>query len=382
MNRQTGTRMNHPATQAAKESRERSQGTGHGNQRALPVAAGRILSVAWMVLCLGILVVSSGKAQVASHAPSVNPPTFISTAAFQPVGLPVVRVNGAVLTDRDLLREMYSIFPYARQHNGFPQAMEADIRAGAMKMIIFEELAYQDAKRQHMSVPPAQMARAMADFRQQFHSPQEYQQFLQAEFQGSEKLLHTKVERSLLIDKYLQQEITDKAAVTAAEAKAYYDQHPESFRTPESFSFQSITILPPSNASAAQLQEVPKRAQDALRQAQATRNYDQFGILAEKISDDDFHVMMGEHKAADRSKLPPAVANALETMQPGQVSGIIQFDANAYTILRLTAHVPAGMQKFDTVRDSLREQLTKEKTEQLRQALAVRLRKTAKIETA
>ena len=92
--------------------------------------------------------------------------------------------------------------------------------------------------------------------------------------------------------------------------------------------------------------------------------------------------MMGEHKAADRSKLPPAVANALETMQPGQVSGIIQFDANAYTILRLNAHVPAGMQKFDTVRDSLREQLTKEKTEQLRQALAVRLRKTAKIETA
>jgi hypothetical protein len=38
---------------------------------------------------------------------------------------PVARVNGAVLTDRDLLREMYAIFPYARQHNGFPKAQEA-----------------------------------------------------------------------------------------------------------------------------------------------------------------------------------------------------------------------------------------------------------------
>ncbi len=69
-------------------------------------------------------------------------------------------------------------------------------------------------------------------------------------------------------------------------------------------------------------------------------------------------------------------------MQPGQVSGLIEFDAGAYTILRLNAHIPAGMQKFETVQDALREQLTKEKTEQLRSALATKLSKTAKIEKA
>src|SRR5208337_4677640 len=116
------------------------------------------------------------------------------------------------------------IFPYARVHNGFPQAMEADIRAGAMQMIIFEELVYQEARRRNLTVSPAQMARATAQFRQQFHSLQEYQQFLQGEFQGSQKLLQAKVERSLLIDKLLKQEVTDKAAVSVAEAKAYFDQ--------------------------------------------------------------------------------------------------------------------------------------------------------------
>ena len=69
-------------------------------------------------------------------------------------------------------------------------------------------------------------------------------------------------------------------------------------------------------------------------------------------------------------------------MQPGQVSGLIEFDANDYTILRLNAHIPAGMQKFETIKDALREQLTKEKTEQLRSALATKLSKTAKIEKA
>ena len=61
-----------------------------------------------------------------------------------------------MLTDRDLLREMYAIFPYAKQHGGgFPKEMEAGIRQGALKMIEFEELVYQDAARQHLTIAPA-----------------------------------------------------------------------------------------------------------------------------------------------------------------------------------------------------------------------------------
>jgi hypothetical protein len=307
------------------------------------------------------------------------PEAFSATTTFQPVGRPVVQVNGAVLTDRDLFHEMLAIFPYARVHNGFPKALEADIRTGAMKMMIFEELVYQEAKHRNLTIPPAQLARATTEFRRQFPSPQEYQQFLQEEFQGSQKLLQAKVERSLLIDKLLKQEISDKAVVTVADVKAYYDQHPERFQTPESFAFQSISFLPPRNATAEQLQEARKRAEAALGQAKATINYEQFGLLAEKISDDDFHVMMGDHQAADRSKLPPVIVTALEAMQPGQVSGVIEFDANDFTILRLKARVPAGIQKLEPIQDAVRAQLTKQKTEQLRSALAARLSKNAKI---
>ena len=341
----------------------------------------RIANSQVLVLLL-LMAESTASAQVPSHAPGYVAQAFSSTTPLEAVGRPVVRVNGAVLTDRDLLREMLTIFPYARVHNGFPKALEAEIRDGAMKMMIFEELVYQEAKRRNLTIPPAHTARAMAEFRQQFHSPQEFQQLLQGEFQGSQKLLQAKVERSLLIDKFLKQEVTEKAGVSVAEAKAYFDQHPERFNLPESFSFQSISILPPANATDAQLQEARKRAGQALRQAQATKSYEEFGLLAEKISEDDFRVMMGDHQPADRSKLPPPVVKALLAMQPGQVSGLIEFDSSDFTILRLKAHNPAGMQKFETVQEALREQLTKEKTGQLRSALATRLSKTAKIEKA
>jgi parvulin-like peptidyl-prolyl isomerase len=331
-------------------------------------------------ILLVLTALSSASAQVASHTPTSAPPAFGSSVAFQAVGRPLVRVNGAVLTDRDLLREMLAIFPYARQHNGFPKAMESDIRNGAMKMMIFEELVYQEAKRRNMTVPHARLARAMGDFRKQFNSPQEYQQLVQVEFHGSQQLLQAKVERSLLIDKILNQDVTNKASVSVAEAKAYFDKHPERFLTPESFSFQSISTLPPANANAVQLKGGRKRAEDALRQAKATKSYEEFGVLAERISQDDFRVMMGDHKAVDRSKLPPAVVKAMLAMQPGQVSDTIEFDANSYTVLRLNAHFPAGVQKFETVRDTMREQLQRQKTEQLRSALATKLSKNAKIE--
>ena len=82
-------------------------------------------------ICAMLLVtLSAASAQVASHAPTsrgqcVGDDDNRSDAPATVSDKPVARVNGAVLTDRDLLREMYAIFPYAQQHNGFPKAQEA-----------------------------------------------------------------------------------------------------------------------------------------------------------------------------------------------------------------------------------------------------------------
>ena len=302
-----------------------------------------------------------------------------SGPAPKPAGRPVARVNGAVLTDRDLVREMYAIFPYARQHNGgFPKAMEADIRNGAMKMIVFEELVYQEAQRRKMAISPARMDRALAEFRKQFAGAQ-YQEFLKSEFGGSAELLRNQVRRSLLIEQMLSVEVANKAAVSFAEAKIYYDKHPERFRVPESFALQTISIVPPQNATAAQLQEARKRADRALRLAQATRSYEEFGLLAEKISEDDFRVMMGDHKAVDRAMLPPPVAVAAAALKPGQLSGLIHFD-QAYTIVRLNAYIAPGIRKFEEVKDALRKEMEKKKTEQLRSGLDKKLRANARVE--
>lgn len=320
--------------------------------------------------------VSTMTAQIGSHPMRAQ----AASASGQPTGRPVARVNGAVLTDRDLQREMFTIFPYARQHNGgIPKAMEPQIRQGAMRMMIFEELVYQEAKRRKMVIPPAKLDHAMAEFRKQFSSDQDFHAFLNTELQGSTQLLRTKVERSLLIDEMLKKEVVDKAAISDAQLRAYYQRNPTRFVTPESYAIQTISVFPPDKATPAQLKETKKRADDMFRQAKATHNYDEFGSLAEKVSQDDYRVMMGDHHSVDRTKMPPEILKAISLMQPGQVSDLLQVGP-FYCVVRLNQHIPSGKQKFDTVKVSLREELERKRTEELRSSLNKKLRATAKVE--
>lgn len=332
---------------------------------------------------VGILAISLGMAAqelASSHAsstavaqPGAKPQSSVVQAR------PVARVNGSVLTEADLVREEYTIFPYARLHNGVPKELEPQIRSGAMKMIIFEELVYQEALRRKMTVPPAQLRRAEAEFRKQFSTPEEYKALLQNEFHGSPQVLRKKIERSLLIEAFLKAEIDSKSKITVAEAKAYYEKNPSRFEYPETFTFQTISILPPAKATPEQLKEARKRAEDALRQAKATKTIEEFGLLAEKISDDDYRVMMGEHKPMKRENLAPQVVTALLAMKDDEVSGLIQMD-QAYTIIRLKEHTPAGKLKFEDVKAKLEKDLQQSKTNQLRAALDKKLRQNAKIE--
>ena len=326
------------------------------------------------------LALTAATAQIASHTPSAIANTASAqTSPLQVSDKPVARVNGAVLTDRDLLREMYAIFPYAQQHNGFPKAQEAAIRQGALEMIIFEELVYQEAERRKLSVSAEKLNQAQADFRKQFSSPDQYQQYLQSEMHGSEQRVRQQIRRSLLIEQVLKTDVELKDTVTAAEIQAYYEKNSARFSQPDTFTFQSISIVPPLKDSPEQAKQARSKAEGALRQAKATKSYQDFGLLAEKISEDDFRVNMGDHKAVSSDKLPPQVVKAFQAMQVGQVSGIIQIES-AFTILRLNAHTPARKKPLSEVKTELKQDLLKSKYEKLRSNLAKQLKAKAKIE--
>ncbi len=291
---------------------------------------------------------------------------------------PAVRVNGAVLTEADVIRQMNAMFPYASQHGGFPKPLEADIRKGAIEMIVFEELLYQEARLIKIPIAPERLKKAEDAFRKQLGSSA-FDQFLRTECQGSKQVLREKIRRSLLIEKMLETEVEQKSVISVMEAKAYYDKNPKQFENAESLRIQTISIIPPQNGGAAVKQEARRRAEETSKLARATKSYQDFGLLAEKISEDDWKINMGDRKFVAVSTLPPQVVKAAAAMKPGEVSDLIQL-GDAYTLFRLVEHKRASKTPFDAVRVKLQSDLQKQKRVELRAALNRRLRENAKIE--
>jgi len=338
------------------------------------------------MLCVAL---AAASAQVASHAPTAmngivnttvsTPPPAPTGSSMQVTGRPVARVNGAILTDRDLLREMLQLFPYARVHNGFPKAQEAQIRRGALSMIEFEELVYQEAERRKMTVPAARIDRAVAEYRSNLGGNEEFKQYLNTEMGGSLQQFRKQIRRSLLIEALLHLEVDRKSGVSLAEARAYYDKNAQMFNRDEAFAFQTISIMPAPTASPELKQKARKDAEEMLKKAKATGSYEEFGLLAEKISQDDYRVNMGDHKLVPRDKLPNELVQRALKMRPGEVSDLIQVES-FYFCFRLNAHVPAGKVRFEEVKDQLMKDLARARKEDLRKKLDARLRVDAKVE--
>jgi peptidyl-prolyl cis-trans isomerase SurA len=323
---------------------------------------------------------------VASHAPTKmarpsaapnNDKATMELIKVEVTGKPVVRVNGRELTDRDLLHEMYAIFPYAEQHGGFPKSLQNEIRNGAKQMLVFEELVYQEAERRKMSVSPERIKAAEDALRKQLRGAQGFNTYVRVECDGNPQVLRQKIRRSLLIEDLLKGEVYGKATPNEAQLQAYYNKNIAQFTFGESLHIQTVSVIPPPTAGSKE--EAQKKAEKAYAEAKKAKTYQEFGLIAEKYSDDDWHVKLGDRKWIECAKLPPPIVQAAAKMKPGEISPLIQLDSN-YTFFRLIERKAAGKQSYASVRAGLKENLRKERTEQLRAQLNEKLHKGAKVD--
>src|SRR6185369_8191446 len=269
---------------------------------------------------------------------------------------------------------MYTIFPYARQHDGFPKDMEPEIRKGATEMVIFEELLYQKAKARKMEIPAEKLDSALKTFRRQFSDSKVYQQYLRLECNNSSVVLREKILRSLLIEKMLKTEVDQKAVVTAASAKAFYDANAKRYEHDETYSFQTISIVPPDNASQQVKEDAKLKIKDAARLGKAAKTSRDFGVIAEQISEDDWRTKLGDRGPMEVSKLPPEVRDALRKMKIGDVSDPIAV-GTAWVVVRLNEHAAAGKTPFEKVQSSLIAEMQRDKRLAVRAELNKNLRK-------
>jgi parvulin-like peptidyl-prolyl isomerase len=338
------------------------------------------MKTVWCVLIFLALPLAAQQGPVASHAPD---PALAKTQTVTPPPVSmsnvVARVNGASITERDVAEQSMRLFPYYSIHGGkVPDKYQAEIRAKAIQQLINDELMYQAAKRRGITVPPATMQDVLRQARGRFPSRKEYEEYAKAQY-GSVENFERRIRRAVIIANYQHREIELKAKFTDAQVREVYEKNKKSFLRPESVWLQTITVNLPANPSAQQRELARERMADILKQVKATKNYQDFGLLAEKVSEDDYRVMMGDHKWVHLVALPEDVKQTLALLQPGQTSDVVESSAGL-TIFRVNERRPQKQMEFSEVRDQLRQQMEEGARKARAEQLAQNMQKGARIE--
>ena len=321
------------------------------------------------------LIVAFGQSTplVPSHKPANTAPSG------RPMNAMVAKVDGVGLSVRDLQREMQKLFPFAGVHGGrVPGEYAAEVRRRALDQIIFEELVHQEARRKKMTVPAAMFNDIRSQAKSRFASGAEYESYAVQEF-GSVQAFENQLRRNILVALLIDQEITQKARVTEAQVREFYNENKSRFMKPESVWIQSISLNFPPNSTPGQRAQARKRAEELISKAKSAKTYEEFGKLAEKFSEDDWRIMMGDHRWVHRGRLPSSVEGVAFRLKAGDVSDVIE-TSEAFVIVRINGQQPQTQIPFSEVAPALREDLEKAKVEDVRKRFEQRLRSTHKVE--
>jgi peptidyl-prolyl cis-trans isomerase SurA len=341
----------------------------------------RFIAVALVVMSAILL---AAQQPAPSHAVTKAPnsaaaPSPAVTPSSPEMKKPIARVNGVAITAFDVFEQTQRIFPYYQMHGGkVPEKYQDEIRKKAIEQLVSEELIYQDARRKGITVSSAEMQRVIKSAVVRLGSRKTYSEYATAMY-GSVEEFERRLRRARVIAEYERREIELKAKVPEQKLREIYDKNPAMFMRPEMVRFQTVTINVPDNASEAQKNMARKRMDEILPQARAAKSFEEFGILAERASEDDYRVKMGDHGWRAVSEIPPALVKPIASLKAGAMSDVIETQLG-FMVVRLEARNASKKLEYAEAREPIRHQMERMSGTKRWQALSQELRKKAKIE--
>jgi peptidyl-prolyl cis-trans isomerase C len=133
---------------------------------------------------------------------------------------------------------------------------------------------------------------------------------------------------------------------TEAEARAYYEAHPEVARVEESVAIREILLT------------TQQDARDVVRILGSDRNA--FELLARSRSRSPQAAGGGRLGSFRRGELPPEIERTAFALSPGQISGIVT-TSFGYHVLRLEARTPSATRSFAESRPDIESRLAEAK---------------------
>lgn len=139
----------------------------------------------------------------------------------------------------------------------------------------------------------------------------------------------------------------DRSEPTDQEVAAWYEAHRQEFVRPERVRLRQI------------LTEDRAAAEKALQEISAGAD---FAEVAKRLSNDPSAATGGYQGELSRENLPPAFADVIFSLKPGEVSRVVPADYG-FHLFQVLEHFPAGAVPLAEAREEIRERLRQERAD-------------------
>jgi peptidyl-prolyl cis-trans isomerase C len=315
------------------------------------------------------------KASPATQAPQdeLIPPA--APGAFYPAL--AARVNGKPILGRDLERlvrgELATIGnpSWTNLRDEYRQ----DLTSKHLGALIASELMYQKAVAGGLKAADTEVQAELAKIVKSYPSDADMNAALARQGMDRARLVKD-LERSLIVNRFIQDNAAKKAAVTPNELSEYYAGHTEEFRHPDMVRTSHILITVKQGATQEQDKQARQRAVELLARA---KKGEDFAKLAKENSEDPSAPQGGDIGYISNGDAAPEYEAAAFALEPGAVSEVVRTDFG-YHIIKVTDKKKAGVSTLDEARAELTAFLKNQKAQAELGKIVDGLRAQAKIE--
>jgi hypothetical protein len=155
-----------------------------------------------------------------------------------------------------------------------------EVKKKALSQLILQELAYQKAKSEGLTVEQKDIDKAIVDMRKKLGDEAKYREFLDKE--GiSEDELRQRIQRNLILKRIFTREILDKTTISEEELKKEYEQNKEIYAKPEKIVVDDVVFFLSTDAP-----DSLKKAEETLGKIQADKEKDPWSLVLDAFVGD------------------------------------------------------------------------------------------------
>jgi peptidyl-prolyl cis-trans isomerase C len=290
----------------------------------------------------------------------------------------VAKVNGKSISGEEykkLFKQMEA--SQAQQGPGGQVPDPKALKEQVMDRLITIEVLSQRAEELKIKPDPKELDQKMEEIKQNVGGEEALKEALKAHGISLQEL-RADVQRSMSIQKLLDQEVFEKVTVDKAEAKGFYDSNPQVFRIPEQVRARHIVIRVKQGASE---QEKKQARAEIEKAAERIKKGEPFENVAREISQDGSAQRGGDLGYFSRGQMVPEFENVAFSLEKGKVSPVVETQFG-YHLIKVEDKREARTLGFEEVEPKIEEFLRQKKGEESLRVYVNGLKSQAKIERA